>query len=356
MAFFPGKKIRILIVDDSFLMQKILHDLLASEPLFEIVGEAKDGQAAVQAAAQLRPDVITMDYHLPIMNGDKAIAEISALNLPKPPAIIMLSAYAQADTEETFACLKAGAIDFIAKPSGEVSLDLEKIGQELIEKIKVAARAKIIQQPEFKINKLPKRKLPIKPSTKAVVIGASTGGPPLIEDILVSLGKDFPAPLFIAQHMPDFFLEKFATRLDRLAALRIRLAQAQQLIMPGEAYVSPAKNFLGVKSLREKQQEKFYIQLISQPGYVGASPSINAVMESLAYAYGANLIGVVLTGMGEDGKAGAEQIKVHGGYVIAQDPSTAAVDSMPSEIIKAGLADEVLKPEAIAKRLWELVQ
>lgn len=347
------RKIRVLIVDDSFFMKKLLRDLFASDLQIEIVGEAKDGAEAVGEALRLKPDVITMDYHLPKMNGAEAIAEILKNSRQAPPAIIMLSAYAKDGTKETKECLDAGAIDFIAKPSGEVSLDIDKIKDDLLSKIHNASRSKLKHYFREVFKKQAKELEKIQTSEKIVVIGSSTGGPLLIEQIISELPKKINFTVVIAQHMPAFFIPLFAKRLSKLCSIDVLEPTEGLSIESNKIYVLPAEKFTVIKV--NKNTTSAYFSFSDIRNYIGPRPPINCFLTSSALYFKKNCLAVILTGMGDDGLDGCIEVKNQGGKVIAQDPKTTVVDSMPREIIKANLADRIAKPSEIVKTIKELI-
>jgi two-component system chemotaxis response regulator CheB len=347
------RKIKVLIVDDSFFMKKLLRDLFSDDLTIEVVGEAKDGVEAIGEATRLKPDVITMDYHLPKMNGAEAIKEILKNNKANPPAIIMLSAYAKNGNIETKECLDAGAIDFITKPSGEVSLDIEKIKDDLLSKVHNASRSKINYHFSgiFKKNSREfKKKQTI---NKIVVIGSSTGGPLLVEQIISGLPKKINFSIVVAQHMPVFFIPLFTKRLSKLCVIDVLEPTEGQNIESGKIYILPSDKFSSVKS--SKNSFDAYFSFSEIVNYIGPRPSINCFLTSAAIFYKKNCLAVVLTGMGNDGLDGAVEVKKQGGTVIVQDPETAVVSSMPREIIDAKLADRIIKPKEIVKIIKELM-
>lgn len=343
------KKIKVLIVDDSFFMRKLLRELLNSDPDIEVVGEAKDGAAAIGEVVRLKPDVVTMDYNMPKMTGAEATKEILE-RAEHLPTILMVSAYTREGAEETFESLRAGAVDFIMKPSGELSLDIDKIKSEILGKVKMAAKAQVKKFKRLTPRAAREIKKIKRGKAKVIVIGASTGGPPVVEDILSELPTNLPAAVLIVQHMPKYFTESFAKRLDKLSALAVKEAERGDAIDNGDALVAPG----GFHMRMRQSDNKIIVQLTEEAPRHGLRPAIDITFESAAEIYGKDAIGIVLTGMGEDGAAGAAAIKNSGGYIIAQDPKTAVVDSMPQAVIEKGLADEVLPPEKIAKRIIEL--
>jgi len=348
------KKIRVLVVDDSFFMKKLLRDLLQTDPNILVVGEAKDGAEAIAQTMRLKPDVITMDYNMPEMNGAEVIRKILADQSNGSPAVVMISSYVKEGANETMECLRAGAVDFVLKPSGELSFDIDKVKEEIIEKVHLAARAKVRVSHVSDLVKAKKEKGTSEPAKKAVVIGSSTGGPPVVEDILLGLGSDLKSAVFVGQHMPEYFTGKFAQRLDGLSSMRIKKAEEGEIILNGVVYISPSSQKINIQEKGKNKEKKMVIHLEDVSGSECLSPSINNLMTVVAQNYAPNVIGVILTGMGEDGKEGMREIKKLGGQTIAQDPKTAVIDSMPNEVIENGLADEILAPEKIAQRISEL--
>jgi two-component system, chemotaxis family, protein-glutamate methylesterase/glutaminase len=344
--------IRVLVVDDSFFMRKLLCELLEKDPSIEVVGNAKDGIEALGQAVKLKPDVITMDLNMPRMNGLTATGAI----LKEPghlPAIVMISAFTAVDAKETLECLRAGAVDYVQKPSGELSLDIEKIADEIIRKIKMAARAHVYRHKEIPL-KDQKEKVEIRHATKVIVIGASTGGPPVVEDIIAGLPVNLGAAVLIAQHMPGYFTDKFAARLDGMSSLPVKEAEDSEAVKANTVYLTPGG--FDTTLVRKAEDGRCFIKLKKVENTKGKLvPSIDRLMESAAEVYSGKVLGIELTGMGKDGLAGAKAIKKSGGYFIAQSPDTAVVSSMPDEIIEAKLANEILSPKEIIKRIGEII-
>jgi two-component system, chemotaxis family, protein-glutamate methylesterase/glutaminase len=344
------RKIRVLVVDDSFFMKKLLRDLLETDPYIKVVGDAKDGKTAIEQARILEPDVITMDYNMPDMTGAQVIKKILADKKGYLPAIIMISAYTKGGADETIESMRAGAIDFVAKPSGELSLDIDIVKDEILSRVHTGFHARIRQLGKSKRSRIKSKECPKLSAIKTIVIGASTGGPPVVEDILVALPDKFPAAIFVAQHMPEFFMSKFSARLNKLSPLCIKEAAKGDEIKNSMVYMVPADKDLVIRSLKNKK----IIHLTKKKNKNSPSPSIDDTMASLAGAYQDQTVGVLLTGMGEDGKKGFSAIKKFGGLTIVQDPETAVIDSMPSSVVESDLADLILPPEKISKKLIEL--
>lgn len=346
-------KTRTLIVDDSFFARKLLREILQSDRDIEIVGEAKDGAEAVIEAARLKPDVITMDFKMPKMDGAEA-TEVILSTVRPPPAILMVSAYTKEGANETLRSLRAGAVDFILKPSGEISFDLHAIQEEIIAKIKAAATATVRAARPVGTAKKRKARAGTRGAAKAVVIGASTGGPSVIEDILAGIRPGINAALLIAQHMPPFFTKTFAARLNGISPMRVREAEDGDAVRSGLVLVAPGDFHMRIEPKKGGKKSERVVRLTDEPAQNGLRPAIDKTMISVVGCFGESTIGVILSGMGTDGTLGAKAIKAAGGTVLVQDPSTAVIDSMPAAVIKAGLADEILPPENIAKRLAEL--
>jgi two-component system chemotaxis response regulator CheB len=354
------QKIKILIVDDSFFMRSLLKSLLTQHPEFEVVGTAKNGIEAIRMAEELKPDVISMDINMPLMNGIEATKAILKHAGPVP-TVVMFSAYAREGAEETFECLRAGAVDYIMKPLAELPMNLNDVEEEIISKLRAAASAKVhsfkdIQKEEAGVYKeVETKKAPS--AQRIVIIGSSTGGPPLVENILMALPSDIKASFIVVQHMPKFFTESFARRLNNVTQIPVKEAEDRDAVTEGKVYVSPGNFYMN-----------FVKAPMFNPGEVGLSvfltpeiqhaglQSIDMAMSAISKVFKGEVISIILTGMGQDGLEGSAAVKSHGGYVIAQSPETAVVDSMPRAIIENGLADEVLSPEKIIKRIIELCQ
>ncbi len=346
------KKIRVLVADDSFFTRKILREILNSDPSIEIVGEAKDGIEAVEKALMLRPDVVTMDHNMPKVNG--VIATRMILETDPSCAIVMLSAYTRDGAEETMESLRAGAVDFIAKPTSEIAMDLDKVQKDILSKIKAAAHARVIKYKDLNTQPI-KTKIKLHGSApfKIVIIGSSTGGPPILENIFSELPRDLRAGFLVVQHMPKKFTKSLADRLNKSSNLEIKEAEEGDVIKQGLVLIAPGDFHMEIKKVPKDVAQRA-IHLTEDPPVLSLRPSINVTLNSAAKFYEEAVIGIILTGMGEDGKIGMKSIKDAGGHVIAQDPETTVIDSMPKAVIDAGLADEILNPERIVQRIIEL--
>ncbi len=335
----PGKKLRVLVVDDSAFMRKIIADIINSDPLLEVVGTAVDGIDALEKIAKLKPDVITLDVNMPRMDGLTTLKHIMERN---PLPVVMLSSVTQEGAEITFKALKMGAIDYVPKPSGELSLDIHKIKTEIIDKIKNAANAKITIH-EHKTQTVSTVKRPQKFKQKIITIGASTGGPPAIEDILLQLPANVP-PILIVQHMPVGFTKLFAQRLNSLTNFTVKEAEEGDAIVPGQALIAPGGHHMIVT-------KEGKIHLDDGPPLHSVKPAVDPMMETAAEVYKAETIGIILTGMGRDGALGMKRIKKFGGTTIAQDESTCTVFGMPKAAIEEGCVDKVLPLSRIPQEI-----
>ena len=362
------KKIRVLVVDDSAFMRKVISDILNSDEEIEVVGTAKDGVEAVELAVKLKPDVITMDVEMPRMNGIEAVKKIMEV---QPTPIVMLSALTRRGSKETLEALEAGAVDFIPKPSGTISLDIREIGDELIKKVKAAAKARVRRriptrpktEEEKKEEEVEKEKKvtttglelnipPDKLSRMAVMIGSSTGGPPVVTQIVSKLPKNMP-PVFIVQHMPEGFTKMFAERMNAESQLTVKEAEDGELVRPGYAYVAPG----GYHMLLKKRGSNVYIVLDkNMPKVHGTKPSVEVTAEYVARIYGGKTVAVMLTGIGRDGAEAYKMIKEKGGKIIAQDKDSCVVFGMPKAVIELGIADAILPPSKIPEAIVKFIK
>ncbi len=343
------RKIRLFIVEDSILMQKVISDLFANESDFEIVGKAYTGKEALEGIPKVKPDIVTLDVHLPDMDGLNVLKEIME---KFPTRVVMLSAYTQKGAEITMKSLEIGALDFIPKPSGEISLDLYNFKEEIISKIKMAAEVDLNRYLKTFKGIFVEEVVSI---NKIVAIVASTGGPKAVMEVMKRLSPDVPAAFLIVQHMPEGFTRSFAERLSWYSRIKTKEAEDGDLIMQGAGYVAPAGFHMVIEKVAEKGKERFRIRLDDTPLVNYIKPSADVTLSSLAEVFGENTIAVVLTGMGKDGLEGAKKIKEKGGVVIAQDEFSSVVYGMPRAVAEAGVADIVVGlsqiPEEIMKRL-----
>jgi two-component system chemotaxis response regulator CheB len=331
-------RIKVLVVDDSALMRRMLTDILSGAEDIQVVGTAESGEEAVEKVLELSPDVVILDILMPGMGGLAALNEIMRR---KPTPVIVFSSYDKPDV--TLESLERGAVDFVFKHMG----DLERVASELIEKVRVAA--------SVDVRRLRERKAPEK-EFKIVVIGASTGGPRALNELLPKLPNDLPAAILVVQHMPANFTTSLAKRLNRACALEVKEAEDGEVIAPGRVYIAPGGYHLLLEKGSINGSEAFSIKLVKGPKRNNVIPSIDVTMESVAKAAGSRAIGVILTGMGYDGAAGLKAIKEAGGFTIAEDPSTCIVYGMPKAARDMGAVNKILPLHNISRELSRRVK
>jgi two-component system, chemotaxis family, protein-glutamate methylesterase/glutaminase len=368
MVSAAPKKFRVLVVDDSAFMCKVLESIFNADSQLQVVGRAKDGREAITLSESLKPDVITMDLNMPHMDGLQATANIMTNN-PRP--IVIVSSESKEGAVSTLKALELGAIDFVTKPSSGIDLDMQSIKEDLLRKVRVAAKVRVVRTASRLANTVqaaPKtaaattsvpsnapRSISSEPSElrfPVVVIGASTGGPATIMRLAPGFTRDFPAAVLLVQHMPAAFTTQYAVQLAEFTGIRVKEAELNEPIQPGTIYICP-----GGQQLRLTPTGR--VELDATSGRIeGYLPNIDVTMESASSFAGAMSIGVVLTGMGSDGARGARMIKNAGGFVIAQDEATSVIFGMNAEAIKAGVVDQVLGIDdiypALEKRVLSL--
>jgi two-component system chemotaxis response regulator CheB len=353
MASTLPKKFRVLVVDDSAFMRKVLETIFNADEQLVVIGHAKDGREAIALAESLKPDVITMDLNMPHMDGLQATAQIMTTN-PRP--IVVVSSESKEGAASTLRALELGAIDFVTKPSSGIDLDMQSVKDDLLRKVRIASKVRVVRtasrlaaalQAPMNGGAAPKPQSPVtRPANPAavpsdmrfpvVVLAASTGGPATVMRLAPGFTKDFPAAVILVQHMPAAFTTQYALQLAEFTGIRVKEAEANESVQPGTFYICPGGQHLRVSPTGR-------MQLDSATGRIdGYLPNIDVTMESVAAFAGAMSIGVVLTGMGSDGARGAKAIKNAGGYVVAQDEATSVIFGMPAEAIKSGAVDQVL--------------
>ncbi|AEH51012.1 protein-glutamate methylesterase/protein-glutamine glutaminase [Pseudothermotoga thermarum] len=343
-------KARIVIVDDSAFMRMVLKDIIDSQPDMQVVGFAKDGLEALEVIAEKKPDLVTLDVEMPRMNGIETLKQIMA---KFPTRVIMVSSLTEEGADITLTALSLGAVDFVTKPAGSTSLSFRTVADELIQKIRAALQipiSKLTSKPTVAKVSL-KIKQPIL-GQKAVVIGSSTGGPKSLDQIIPALPKDFPAPIFVVQHMPPVFTKSLAMRLNSISELNVKEAEDGEIVKAGFVYVAPGDWHMGVKVVN--RDVKIFLDKSDKINNV--RPAVDFTLNYVAEIYKSNTIAVILTGMGRDGQKGAFKVKYYSGKVIAEDETTCAVFGMPKAVIEEGYADFVLPAYKIAEKLVELVQ
>jgi len=342
------KVITVLIVDDSALVRQLLVDMISQDPELEVAGIARDGVEAIKMTQELDPDVITMDIHMPEMDGLTALEYIMKKS-PRP--VVMLSALVKKGAAPTLKALELGAVDFIAKPS-QFPTSVNEVREDVIEKIKAAARSRAKEIWERTRKAKPPKKVKVRRETvrggRLVVLGASAGGPRALAEIVPALPEDIPASIVVVQHMPEPFTGSFAERLNSKGHVEVREAINGEELEEGLALVVPG----GQDMVFEKiGGGKVRAKLLPTVAKHGASPVIDVTMESAAQVFGERVVGVLLSGMGSDGAMGLGMIKDAGGETIAQNEETCLVFGMPRAAIERKLVKEVLPLEKIAEAI-----
>lgn len=352
--------IRLLIVDDSALVRKLLTEMLGKSPGIEVVGTASDPYAARERIKQLNPDVITLDVEMPRMDGITFLENLMRL---RPMPVVMVSSLTQKGADVTLRALELGAIDFVAKPKIDVAGSLADYAEELIEKVKIAATARVNPRAVSRASQAqvdPRRTadavLPafssrrvLRTTERIIAIGASTGGTEAIREVLEMLPADAPA-VVISQHIPAAFSKPFAERMNRTSPMAVCEAQDGQYILPGHVYIAPGDRHL----LVERDGARYRCRLNEGPHVNRHRPSVDVMFRSVAQNVGLNATGVLLTGMGDDGARGLKEMLEAGASTIAQDEASSVVWGMPGAAVKLGSAQHVYPLQRIAQAVLQL--
>jgi two-component system, chemotaxis family, protein-glutamate methylesterase/glutaminase len=346
-----NRKIRVMVVDDSAVMRKMIPGLLARDDEIEVVATALDGDFAIMKIEQARPDVVTLDVDMPRMDGITALRHIAArYEIP----VLMLSSFTTVGAALTLKALEMGAVDFVCKPSSP-----DRIGEmsaELIAKIKAAARSKVVelnykQSPNLSAKPNGKWRSPFNPSKRLVAIGASSGGPNALRFMLPKIPGDFAAGIVIVQHMPEKFTEMLARWLDDICELEVKEARDGDLISPGRALMAPGNSHLRVKRTPLGPVAK----LDREQPVNGHMPSVDVLFRSVAAEYKSSAVAIIMTGMGCDGAAGMGEIKQAGGITVAQDKDSCTIFGMPRAAIDRGSVDKIVPLNDMASYLVSAV-
>ena len=361
--------IRVLVVDDSAFMRKVIGDLISSTQGFEVIGYAKNGKEAIDQVKALKPTVVTLDVEMPVMDGLTAL-EIIMRECPVP--VVMLSSLTHKGADATIKALSLGAVDFIAKAGASIS-SIDSIKEEIIRICKGASNVKLsrlgaIQRPVMtaRVKETPcispvttgSSNISAKPICaiatsgrfKIVAIGTSTGGPRALQEVITKLPKNYPYPVVVVQHMTANFTKSLADRLDSLSQIKVKEAEQDDLLVPGQVYIAPG----GYHMRFVRRGQGVHISLSKDAAVNGHRPAADPMFESVSKVYGSSVIAVLMTGMGSDGAIGMKFIKDNGGYNIAESQETAVVFGMPKAAIEKGVVDKVVGVGYIAQELIEL--
>jgi two-component system, chemotaxis family, protein-glutamate methylesterase/glutaminase len=338
--------VRVLVVDDSALMRKLIPQILATDSSIQVVGTAMDGNFGLKKIEDLKPQVVTLDLEMPGMGGLEMLKEITRRHrIP----VIVVSSHSTEGASVTMQALSMGAFDFVAKPN-DVSARMPQIAQELITKIKAAAQSRGVKlRPVPEILPRSQKILPDKNKlvSRLVAIGVSTGGPHALQYVLSQLPGDFPGTILVVQHMPEGFTEMFARRLDEICAINIKEAQSGDLLLAGRALICPGSRHLKVKRLPLGD----VAVLSDDPRVNGHRPSVDVLFKSVAEEFGSKSVAVLMTGMGDDGAQGMGEVKAAGGMTIAQSEDSCVVFGMPKAAIERGYAVRVVGLDVLANTL-----
>jgi len=338
--------VRVLVVDDSAYVRKVVSEMLGRSPFVEVVGVARDGEDALERAAELRPDVITCDLNMPLLDG---VGFIRAQMARQPVPIVIISIAAGAG-EQVLAGLDAGAIDFVQKPTALATERLMEMAEELVEKVKAAARAPrrsaIVQAPLP-----PVARRAVRGAFDIVVIGISTGGPQALKQLIPRLPADLPVPVAMVMHMPLGYTEMYALKLGELSQLHVIEAGDEIPVDAGTVLLAPAGRHLTFR--RQGTGVRTHLDVL--PLDTPHRPSVDSLFHSAAEVYGARVLGVVMTGMGSDGREGAAWIKARGGCILTEAEESCVVYGMPRSVVEAGLSDEQVPLERMAQAIMERI-
>ncbi|GEQ20091.1 chemotaxis response regulator protein-glutamate methylesterase [Clostridium butyricum] len=379
------EKVRVIVVDDSAFMRKAISDMIESCADFEVIAKFRDGRELVEKVDKFNPDLITLDVHMRDLDGLATLKELKKMGKNYP--IIMLSSATTEGSELTLECLDNGAITFITKPSGSISLDIDKVKERLIDEIKGITSnirvnkssnihmRQITSNKESEIeNKIKDRRvnthfsqrkeinnsekpspminnkvIPKNKKIDAIVIGASTGGPKALQQVLTKLPANLNVPVFVVQHMPEGFTKVFAERLNKVCNLNVTEAEDGMSINRNTIYIAKGGSHMIIDS-------SIRVSLNKEPSIWGVRPAVDKLFESASKVYGGNLLSVVLTGMGKDGAEGSKRIKDCGGITISEDKSTCTIYGMPKAAYETGKIDLVLPLDQICNKITEIVK
>lgn len=362
------EKKRVVVVDDSAFMRKAISDMIESEPEFQVIAKLRDGRDLIEKIDVLNPDIITLDVHMKDLDGLATLKELKKMGKNYP--IIMLSSATREGSEITLECLNNGAISFINKPSGSISLDIDKVQHRLIEELRTVSGSvncrsntsnkesniqnvkKEIRPCEVSVKKVDNNAILNKVSHKridVVVIGASTGGPKALQEVLTKIPGDIGVPVLVVQHMPEGFTKVFAERLNKVCHLKVTEAEDGEDIKKNTIYIAKGGYHMVISRNRK-------IELNKEPSIWGVRPAVDKLFNSAINCYGSNILSVVLTGMGRDGADGTKNIKNNGGVTLSEDKSTCTIYGMPKAAYETGKVDLVIPLDKVADNIVKIVK
>ena len=347
--------IRVLIIDDSAVIRAVLTDILNSVPDIEVVGAFADPVFAKNKLSSLMPDIITLDVEMPRMDGLTFLEELMRTN---PLPVVMVSSLTQRACDTTLRALELGAVDYVTKPAIDISDGLAELSNEIIRKVRIAAKARVrrsavpvvpsMPAPRAKVSTLDTSKMAT--TDKIIAIGASTGGTQAITEIILGMPESVPG-IVIVQHMPPIFTKSFAVRLNEMARIRVKEAENGDRILRGTAYIAPGGRHMSV----QRSGGMYYIELSDGPPVNFVKPAVDILFRSVASQVGKNAVGAILTGMGEDGARGLKDMRDRGARTFAQDEATSVVFRMPKKAIDMGGAERVLPLQQIGRALLDAI-
>ena len=349
-----GQTKRVLVVDDSAFMRRLITEIVESRPEFLVVGTARDGSDALAKVRSLRPDIVTLDIEMPGIDGLTALSQIMT-EMPRP--VVMLSAAgSETGNSLTIRALELGAVEFVRKPSGPVSIDLVSVRAELLHALSAASIVRV-PQAVSPLRAAPdavrrtREPQPAVSANAAVVIAASTGGPKALSEVVAHLPEYLDAAVLVVQHMPADFLHSLARRLSQLGPLPVAVAKNDEPVLAGRVYLAPGDRHMSVV-MRDITPA---IHIDAGPMICGVRPSADPLFASAARVFGENLVGVVLTGMGRDGSEGLRAVRAAGGGAIVQDRASSIIYGMPRAALAAAGADRVVAPRLIGSAVYDLL-
>jgi two-component system chemotaxis response regulator CheB len=343
--------LRVVVIDDSAYVRKVVREILSRSPFIEVVGAARDGREALELVERLEPDVVTCDLIMPELDGVGFVRE----QMQRRPVPIIIMSVAKETAEAALTALDAGAIDFVQKPTALATEKIFEVSTELIDKIKAAgniALNRIPTAPPPLVRREPALQIRGSHAVDMVVLGISTGGPQALKRLIPQLPSDFPVPIAMVMHMPVGYTEMYAAKLNELSQVEVREAAEGDEVKPGLVFLAQAGRHL---FLKQDANGKIVTHLDAKPFSTLHRPSVDVLFQSAAEVYGNRVLGVVMTGMGSDGRQGAAWIKSQGGLIFTEAESSCVVYGMPSVVMEAGLSDKSVALEDMAQAIREVV-